>query len=106
MGKQYEEDEEEIHVTLSLDDGTDVECVVLALFEAGEKDYVALLPLEEDEEEVAEEIYLYRFREGEDGNPILENIEDDDEYEIVSEAFDELLDDLEYDEIVEEETKK
>ena len=35
-----------------------------------------------------------------DGNPSLDNIEDDDEYEIVSDAFDELLDDQEYDELV------
>ena len=29
-----------------------------------------------------------------------ENIEDDDEYEIVADAFDELLDEQEYDELV------
>ena len=33
----------------------------------------------------------------EEGNPILDNIEDDDEYDIVADAFDELLDDEEYD---------
>lgn len=33
-------------------------------------------------------------------NPDLDNIEDDDEYEIVADAFDELLDDQEFDEIV------
>ena len=31
---------------------------------------------------------------------VLENIEDDDEYEIVADAFDELLDEQEYDELV------
>ena len=35
-----------------------------------------------------------------DGKPDLENIEDDDEFELVSDAFDELLDAAEYDEIV------
>ena len=34
------------------------------------------------------------------GQPNLENIEDDDEYEIVADAFDELLDEQEYDELV------
>ena len=37
-----------------------------------------------------------------DGNPSLDNIEDDDEYEIVADAFDELLDSMEYDELVSE----
>lgn len=38
--------------------------------------------------------------EDENGQPNLENIEDDDEYEIVADAFDELLDEQEYDELV------
>ena len=37
-----------------------------------------------------------------DGTPILDNIESDEEYEIVSDAFDELLDSQEYDELVSE----
>ena len=46
------------------------------------------------------EVYLYRYEEDADGNPSLDNIEDDDEYEVVADAFDELLDDQEFDEIV------
>lgn len=34
------------------------------------------------------------------GTPDLENIESDEEYEIVADAFDELLDAEEYDELV------
>ena len=47
-------------------------------------------------------MYLYRYSETEDGTPILDNIESDEEYEIVSDAFDELLDSQEYDELVSE----
>ena len=36
------------------------------------------------------------------GQPKLENIESDEEYEIASDAFDELLDSMEYDELVSE----
>ncbi len=36
------------------------------------------------------------------GNPDLENIDSDEEYEIVADAFDELLDSAEYDELVSE----
>ena len=48
------------------------------------------------------EVYLYRYSE-ENGQPELENIQDDDEYEIVSDAFDEFLDTQEYDQLVSEE---
>lgn len=90
---------EEMTVTLTLDDGKELECVVLTIFPAGDKEYIALLPLEDEEAEDGE-VYLYRYTEDEDGQPNLENIEDDDEYEIVADAFDELLDEQEYDEIV------
>ena len=97
-----EEPQEEMTVTLTLDDGSEVECIVLTIFEAGNKDYIALLPTEVAESEEGE-VYLYRYSENENGEPELENIEDDDEYEIVADAFDELLDEQEYDELVEDE---
>lgn len=93
------EEMEEMTVTLTLDDGRELECVVLTIFEAGEREYIALLPMEGEEAEEGE-VYLYRYSEDEAGQPNLENIEDDDEYEIVADAFDELLDDQEYDELV------
>ena len=92
-------EEEEMTVTLTLDDDTEVECVVLTIFTAGERDYIALLPMEGENSEEGE-VYLYRYSETEDGTPVLDNIEDDDEYEIVADAFDEMLDDQEYDELV------
>ena len=101
MGINPEEPQEEMTVTLTLDDGTEVECIVLTIFEAGNRDYIALLPTEGADSEEGE-VYLYRYTESEDGDPTLENIEDDDEYEIVADAFDELLDEQEYDELVED----
>ena len=95
-----ETDGEEMTVTLTLDDGKELECVVLTIFPAGDKEYIALLPMEEEGDEDDGEVYLYRYSEDEDGMPNLENIEDDDEYEIVADAFDELLDEQEYDEVV------
>lgn len=99
-GHDHNHDHEEMTVTLSLDDGSELECVVLAIFPAGEKDYIALLPTTGPEAEEGE-VFLYRYSEV-DGEPNLENIEDDEEYEIVADAFDELLDAEEYDEIVSE----
>ena len=54
----------------------------------------------EGEEAEEGEVYLHRYSEDKEGNPNLDNIEDDDEYEIVAEAFDQLLDDQEFDELV------
>ena len=97
--KNLNEEEQEMTVTLTLDDDTEVECVVLTIFNAGEREYIALLPVEGADSEEGE-VYLYRYSETEDGTPILDNIEDDDEYEIVADAFDEMLDDQEYDELI------
>ena len=95
------ENDEEMTVTLTLDDGTELECVVLTIFEAGEKEYIALLPLDGREAEDGE-VYLYRYVEDINGNTDLVNIDSDEEYEIVADAFDELLDSAEYDELVSE----
>ena len=97
--KNLNEEEQEMTVTLPLDDDTEVECVVLTIFNAGEREYIALLPVEGADSEEGE-VYLYRYSETEDGEPALDNIEDDDEYEVVADAFDELLDAQEYDELV------
>lgn len=94
-----EGEQEETTVTLTLDDDTTLECVVLNIFTAGDKEYIALLPMEGPAAEEGE-VYLYRYTEDGDGQPDLENIEDDDEFEMVSDAFDEMLDAAEYDEIV------
>ena len=91
--------DEEMTVTLTLDDGTDLECVVLTIFEAADREYIALLPLDGNEAEDGE-VYLYRYTEDANGNPDIQNIESDEEYEIVADAFDELLDTEEYEEIV------
>ena len=97
--KNLNEEEQEMTVTLTLDDDSELECVVLSIFPAGDKEYIALLPMEGADSEEGE-VYLYRYTETADGEPILDNIEDDEEYEIVSDAFDELLDEQEYDELV------
>ena len=81
---------------------SELECVVLTIFDAGEREYIALLPMDGQEAEEGE-VYLYRYSEDANGNPNLENIEDDEEYDIVADAFDELLDEQEYDELVGEE---
>jgi len=92
-------------VTLTLDDDTEVECEIVSIFPVGEKEYIALLPLEGAEAEDGE-VFIYRYTETADGDPDLENIEDDDEYEAVADAFDELLDSEEFDEVDDEDEEE
>ena len=99
------ENDEEMTVTLTLDDGTELECVVLTIFEAGEKEYIALLPLDENGENEDGEVYLYRYYE-ENGQPNLDNIDSDEEYEIAADAFDELMDTEQFNEMEENSTEE
>lgn len=96
------ENDESATVTLELDDGSSVECVVLTIFPVGKNDYIALLPIDGDSAEEGE-VYLYKYSETPEGEPVLDNIMDDDEYDSVADAFDELLDSQEYDELIDEE---
>ena len=92
---------EEVTVTLTLDDDTELECAVLTIYEVDGKEYIALLPMNDEENEDGD-VFLYRYVETEDGEPTLENIEDDDEYEAAADAFDEWLDEQEFEEMIEE----
>lgn len=87
-------------VTLTLEDDTELECAILAIYPAGEHDYIALMPINDNGEmEEDADVLLYRYVDhGPDEEPELENIEDDDEYEVAADAFDELLDEEEFDE--------
>ena len=65
--------------------------------------FIELFGIEEEENG---EVFIYRFKLSEDGEPDLENIEDDAEYEMAADAFDEALDKMEFDEIVEEDEEE
>lgn len=82
-------------VTLTLDNDEVLECAILTIFPVGSNQYIALLPLNEDGENEDGEVFLYRYKD-ENGNPSLENIEDDDEYDLAAEGFDNWLDTQEF----------
>ena len=42
--KDFNNNSEYSTVTLSLDDGTELECAIIRTFPAGDKNYIALLP--------------------------------------------------------------
>lgn len=94
---------EEVTVTLTLDNDEVIECAVLTIYEVDGKEYIALLPLEENGDSSEDgDVFIYRYVETEDGEPTLENIEDDDEYEAAADAFDEWLDEQDFEDIIEE----
>ncbi len=91
--------DEYMTVELTLDNDEVVECAILTLFEAGGREYIALLPLNEDADTEDGDVYLYRYVETSDGEPELENIEDDEEYEIAADAFDKWMDTQDFEEL-------
>lgn len=94
----------EMTVDLSLDDGRNISCAVVTILEVNSKDYIVLLPLDEDGQSEDGEVWFYGYREDPDdpnAEPILDFIESDEEYEAVADAFDEFLDEAEYEEMKE-----
>lgn len=82
----HHHDHEEVEMLeLTLDDDTTLKTYVLGIFEVEDKEYIALLP--EDDERVL----LYEYIEDDQGEVELKVIEEDDEFEIVSEAYNELF---------------
>ena len=104
MKKNDDFSAEEMTVELELDDGV-CTCAVITIFECNGKDYIALLPLDEDGQNEDGEVWIYGYSENEEDpneEPELRYIEDDEEYEAAADAFDEYLDSCEFDEVVEE----
>lgn len=98
-------DDEDMTVELDLDDGSKVTCAIITILTVEEQDYIVLLPLEEDGTNNDGEVWFYRYSEDENdpnAEPELGYIEDDNEYEKVADAFDEYLDSVEFDEMIDD----
>ena len=78
-------------ITLTMEDDTEVECAILTVFPVDAKEYIALLPLDENGQNESGEVYLYTFARTESGEPMLSNIESDEEYAKAAVAFDTVL---------------
>lgn len=78
-------------ITLTLDDDTELTCAILTVFPVASKEYIALLPLDENGKNSSGDVYIYAFTRTENGDPMLANIEDDEEYAKVADAFDTVL---------------
>ena len=77
----------ESHQTIAIefDDGTELDCPVIDVFEVSGQEYIALIhPIEQT-------VLIYRFFDNEDGTVYLTSIEDDAENKVVTETFMSLL---------------
>lgn len=77
--------EESDFITLEFDDGVEVECEIMGIFDYEGKEYVALLP-----DDGTDDVYIYGYKEVSDEEFELVDIEDDAEFEKVVAEFDKL----------------
>ena len=98
-------DDEAMTVDMTLDDSTTVTCSIVTILTANGQDYIVLLPLDENGENHDGEVWIYRYYEDEsdpNAEPRIEYIDDEEEYDMVSDKFDEYLDSVEFDELIED----
>ncbi len=99
MSKIEERDDTDMTVELELMDGKKVICDIITILTVNNKDYIVLLPLDDTGSSSEGEVWFYGYSEDENDpnvEPELTYIEDDDEYEAVADAFDEYLDNEEF----------
>lgn len=82
--------EEKDTLVLEFEDGTEEELEVVAVFEVGDKEYMALIPMEEPEDEEDVEVFFYRYVELNEDEFELEDV-DDEEFEVVAKEFAEIM---------------
>ena len=99
MQKPDENDDINMTVEIELEDGAKVTCAIITILTVNKKDYIVLLPLDDEGQSTDGEVWFYGYKEDENDpnvEPELIYIEDDAEYEAVADAFDEYLDNEEF----------
>ena len=88
---EHEHEHEEMDViTLTLEDDSEMDCAVIGVFPYEEKDYIALLPLKDDEVDEDASVLLYEYSELEEDELELIFIEDEDFFNEVADEFERL----------------
>ena len=83
--------DEEMNITLEFDDGEKVQVEPLFIFNLDGKDYIALVPADEE----SDDVYLYIYHDLADEEFEFLDIEDDEEFEKVSAEFERILEETE-----------
>lgn len=78
--------EEAEFITLEFDDGVEVECEIMGVFDFEGQEYIALIP-----DDDTDDVYIYGYKEvGEDEFELVD-IEDDAQFEKVVAEFDKIM---------------
>ena len=77
--------DDEDFITLEFENGEEVECEIMGIFDVEDKEYIALLP-----DDGTDDVYLYGYKEINDEEFELVDILDDDEFDKVAAVFNEL----------------
>jgi len=83
--------EQEEVITLVDEEGAEHDFTVIDIIEVDGSEYAILLPVEEDNEEESNEAIILKFARDEEGSELLVDIEADEEWEKVSDAWEEML---------------
>ena len=75
-------DDDAEYITLQFDDSDDIECEILGVFDFEEKEYITLLP-----QDGTDDVYIYEYKEIDDEEFDLIDIEDDALFERVAAEF-------------------
>lgn len=84
--------------TLTDEDGKEYHFALLESLEDQGNEYKALIPVNEDGEEESNEYIILKCAVDENGEEILETIDDDDEFDRIADMFDDEFSDIFYDE--------
>ncbi len=99
MSQKYDTPDEEMQVTITLEDDTEVTCDVVTILDVENKEYIVLLPQDPEGRFDESDVWIYSYSENPDDpneEPILDFIDDEEEYEKVADAFDEYMDEVEF----------
>ncbi len=86
----FEVEEEPIILNITLENGEELPSEVIGIFEVEDHEYIALLPEDDDR------VLIYRYKELSDEDIDLQNIEDDEEFQKVTDAFWEIFGDEDF----------
>lgn len=81
-------DEQDVVITLEVEDGTETKVTPLASFESDElgTEYIIAAELTPDEESMTGEVQILKYEEDADGEASMSSIEDEEEYQLAAEA--------------------
>lgn len=78
-------------ITLTDDEGKEHDFTVIDIIEVNDAEYAILLPVAKDDEKQENEAIILKITKDEDGNEVLVDIEDDDEWEEVADAWSQMI---------------